>query len=118
MQFCAARRRSTAQQSYRSVELPESVIDILTGVRNYLQASAGCRTTVVGAAPGLHLALLQCEVAPTGQQKVLVCLFNPRSQGRLPAPPSVPAKAFLPDPESHRRPPVSAGQVRAAGVRV
>jgi len=30
-------RRTTANQAYGAVDVPESVIDLLTGVRNYLQ---------------------------------------------------------------------------------
>lgn len=34
-------RRTTTDQAYGAVDVPESVIDLLTGVRNYLQASGG-----------------------------------------------------------------------------
>jgi hypothetical protein len=45
--------RSTAEQAFRSVELPESVIDILTGVRNYLQVRYAGSVEVLGALGGL-----------------------------------------------------------------
>lgn len=89
-------RRSTATQAYGSVDVPEAVIDLLTGVRNYLQARPAARAAAQPWAPPHRDALRWTTCAPALSQP---CLWA-RSPQILSAP---------------SRP---AGQVRAAGVRL